>query len=86
LDETMHDEGNGHRKGGIKGDLTRAERLAAELRANLGRRKARARKIAAGARKDRDGAGETGASRGCDGIPVVRDQPICDSNPESGRS
>jgi hypothetical protein len=35
------------RKGGIKGDLGRRDRLAAELRANLMRRKARTRKLAA---------------------------------------
>jgi hypothetical protein len=33
-------------KGGIKGDAGRAERLAAQLRANLARRKERARKLA----------------------------------------
>lgn len=43
----MNGEDETRRKGGIRGDTKRAERLAAELRANLSRRKQRARKVAA---------------------------------------
>ena len=47
------------RKGGIKGDRARSERLAAQLRANLKRRKDRARKLAA----ERDAAKGNGPDR-----------------------
>ncbi len=43
----VDDPRNSHR-GGTKGDLGRAERLAAQLRENLKRRKARARASPAG--------------------------------------
>jgi hypothetical protein len=43
----MADREGDRLKGGIKGDTARAERLAAELRRNLRRRKDRARAVAA---------------------------------------
>ena len=47
----VDDPHNSHR-GGAKGDLGRAERLAAQLRENLKRRKARARGGSAGGASD----------------------------------
>lgn len=47
----MTADADGRPKGGIKGDTTRAERLAAELRRNLVRRKDRARATASSDRK-----------------------------------
>jgi hypothetical protein len=44
----MADREGDRLKGSIKGDTARAERLAAELRRNLRRRKDRARALAAG--------------------------------------
>jgi len=43
----MTDREENRLNGGIKGDATRAERLAAEFRRNLRRRKDRARAVAA---------------------------------------
>ncbi len=54
----MTADADGRPKGGIKGDTTRAERLAAELRRNLVRRKDRARAAATTGRKAADIAGE----------------------------
>ena len=55
----MADSDEGRRRG--KGDTSRAERLAAELRANLKKRKdqARARTAKAGRPKPADDTGET---------------------------
>ena len=58
----VDDPRNSHR-GGTKGDLGRAERLAAQLRENLKRRKARARANPAG------GASEANI------IPSENDEP-----------
>jgi hypothetical protein len=83
----MQDDGGDRRKGGIKGDQNRKERLAEELRANLLRRKARARRIAAaGARPSPSAHPDDATGKGCNGIPVVQREPICDSNPRSGQS
>jgi hypothetical protein len=60
-------ENRDDRKGGIRGDAERTDRLAAELRRNLHRRKQRARAIAAAAENkpgDLDPAGSTDDEQG----------------------
>ena len=59
---SIDDTHDSHR-GGTKGDLGRAERLAAQLRENLKRRKARARGT------------PTGGSSGPDAIPQENAEP-----------
>ena len=57
--EAMADSEKDRFKGSIKGDAARADRLAAELRRNLRRRKDRARAVtAADAARETGGAGE----------------------------
>lgn len=85
----MSDHGDDRLKGSIKGDRARAERLAAELRRNLRRRKDRARATAAGEspttdRRDQSDAHPDGAcgeeARRANVAPIVAIPPICDSN------
>lgn len=56
-----HDE-HDRLKGSIKGDAARAERLAAELRRNLQRRKQRTRAIAAQKREAETASSASGES------------------------
>jgi hypothetical protein len=60
----MHPDGGGRGRGGLKDDAARRERLAAELRENLKRRKARARALGerrAGDEEDPDAAAGDGS-------------------------
>ena len=82
----MADRDGDRLKGSIKGDAARPERLAAELRRNLRRRKDRARPAAAPPLDLPDQPGPAAVeacgeeARGANVAPIVAVLPICDSN------